>query len=53
MTWKKLIESHCPEWKLTAVEGTFEAQVRDTAICASSMLPVGGQGTGVDNAPAC
>ena len=54
MTWKKLTEKGCSEWKLTTVDpqemNTWRSGVR-SAMCTASQLP--GRGTSeVDNAPA-
>ena len=54
LTWKKLMEKDCHEWKLTSVEpqerSTWRSGVR-SAMCAASQLP-GKRPTDVDDAPA-
>ena len=54
LTWKKLIEKDCHEWKLTTVDpqerSTWRSGVR-SAIRAASQLPGRGP-TDVDDAPA-
>ena len=54
LTWKKLMEKDCCEWKLTTVDpqerSTWRSGVR-SAMCAASQLPGGGP-TGVDDVPA-
>ena len=54
LSWKKLLEKDCPEWKLTAVDAqersTWRSGVR-SAMRAASHLPGKGP-TDVDDAPA-
>ena len=54
LTWKKLMERDCREWKLTTVDprerSTWRSGVR-SAMCAASQLPEKGP-TDVDDAPA-
>ena len=54
LTWKKLTERDCREWKLTTVDpqerSTWRSGVR-SAMCAASQLPGKGP-TDVDDAPA-
>ena len=54
LTWKKLTEKDCGEWKLTTVDpqerSTWRSGVR-SAMRAASQLPVRGP-TDVDDAPA-
>ena len=54
LTWKKLTEKYCWEWKLTKVEpqerSTWRSGLR-SAMLAASQLPRKGP-TGVDDAPA-
>ena len=54
LTWKKLTEKDCPEWKLTTVDpperSTWKSGVR-SAMPAASQLPGRGP-TDVDDAPA-
>ena len=54
VTWKKLTEKDCHEWKLTTVDpqarGTWRSGVR-SAMGAASQLPGKGP-TDVDDAPA-
>ena len=55
LTWKKLIEKDCREWKLTTVDPQERSILRSglsSAMRAASQLP--GKGlTDVDDAPAC
>ena len=54
VTWKKLTENNCHEWKLTPYNpqerSTLRLGVR-SAMCAASQLPEQGP-TAVDDAPA-
>ena len=55
LTWKKLMEKDCREWKLTTVDpqerSTWKSGVRSAMRAASQLL---GRGhTDVDDAPAC
>ena len=54
LTWKKLTERDCREWKLTTVDpqerSAWRSGVR-SALCAASQLPRKGH-TDVDDAPA-
>ena len=54
LTWKKLTEKDCPEWKLTTADpqerSTWRSGVR-SAMLAASQLPGRGP-TDVDDAPA-
>ena len=54
LTWKKLTEKDCPEWKITTVDPqerrTWRSGVR-SGMCAASQLPGRGP-TDVDDAPA-
>ena len=54
LTWKKLTEKDCREWKLTTVDpqerSTWRSGVR-SAMCAASQLPGSGP-TDVDDATA-
>ena len=54
LTWKKLTEKDCREWKLTTVDpqekSTWRSGVR-SSLCVASQLPGRGH-TDVDDAPA-
>ena len=54
LTWKKLTETDCSEWKLMTVDpqekSTWRSGVR-SAMCAASQLPGKGP-TDMDDAPA-
>ena len=55
LTWQKLTEKDCREWKFTTADpqerSTWRSGVR-SAMCAASQLPGRGP-TDVDDAPAC
>ena len=54
LTWKKLTEQDCSEWKLTTVDPQEKSSWRSgvkSAMCAASQLPGRGP-TDVDDAPA-
>ena len=53
ITWKKLTERNCPEWKLTTVDPQERSTLRSvvkSAMRAASQLPEKGP-TDVDDAP--
>ena len=51
MTWKKLMENGCSEWKLTSADPQERSSGKRSAVCVASQLH--GMGvTDVDDAPA-
>ena len=56
LTWKKLTEKDCREWKLTTVDpqerSTWRSGVRDAMSAASELLGRAWGPTDVDDAPA-